>query len=115
MVFKSTNIRVYVTLIFNLAGAQCLYELEVTGVGIWTGIGSGHGQRLRGGLCRLLHHRDADDSLKQGVNFTNILHAAFTLKDLKSAKKTVKSNNFLRFWDLFGIKAAPKHVDEIDP
>ena len=28
---------------------------------------------------------------------------------------TVKSSSFLRFWDLWGVKAAHKHIDEIDP
>ena len=34
------------------------------------------------------------------VSFTNILSAAFTHADFKSAKKTVTSSSFLRFWDL---------------
>ena len=34
------------------------------------------------------------------VNFTNVLCAAFTLEDPKSAKKTVKLSSLLRFWDL---------------
>ena len=38
--------------------------------------------------------------LKSGVNFTNILQAAFTPADPKSKKKTVKSSSFLLFWDL---------------
>ena len=35
-----------------------------------------------------------------GVNFTNILHTAFTCADPKSTKKTVKLSSFLCFWDL---------------
>ena len=50
--------------------------------------------------------------MRTGVNFTNILQAAFTLADPKSA---LKSSSFLRFRDLRGVKAAHKHVDEIDP
>jgi len=34
------------------------------------------------------------------VKITNILQAAFTQAGPKSAKKTVKSSSFLRFWDL---------------
>ena len=43
------------------------------------------------------------------------LRAAFAHADPKSAKKIVKSSSFLCFWDLCGVKAARKHVDEIDP
>ena len=35
-----------------------------------------------------------------GVNFINILRAAFTPSDPKSPKKTVRSSCFLCFWDL---------------
>ena len=35
------------------------------------------------------------------VKFTNILRAAFTHADPKSAKKSVKLSSFLRFWDLW--------------
>jgi len=38
--------------------------------------------------------------LTPGLNFTNILWAAFTLKDPKSTKNTVKSSVFLRFCNL---------------
>ena len=48
-----------------------------------------------------------------GVNFTNILRAAFMCSDPKSAKKTVKSNSFLRFKDLLAKKDACKFVDEM--
>jgi len=34
------------------------------------------------------------------INFTNILGAALTLEDPKSAKNTVKLSVFLCFWDL---------------
>jgi len=39
-------------------------------------------------------------SLTPGVNFINILLAAFTCADPKRAKKTVKLSIFLCFWDL---------------
>ena len=52
--------------------------------------------------------------MTSGVNFTNILRKAFMLEDSKSTKTTVKSRSFLGFWDLRGIKAVYKHVDEID-
>ena len=42
--------------------------------------------------------------LVRWVNFTNILQAAFTHADPNSAKKTVKSRSFLRFWDLHMYK-----------
>ena len=64
----------------------------------------------------ILHQR-GDRILRKalpGVNFTNILRAAFTHKNPKSSKKTVKSSSVLRFWDL-RIKTEHKHVDEIDP
>ena len=35
-----------------------------------------------------------------GVNFTNVLQAAFTNPDPKSAKKTVKLSTFMQSWDL---------------
>ena len=50
-----------------------------------------------------------------GVYFNNILCAAFTPADPKIAKKSVKSSSFLRFQGFAGVKAASKHVDEIDP
>ena len=48
-----------------------------------------------------------------GVNFTNILWAAFMRADPKSAKKTVK-----QLFALLGsvhLKAACENIDEIDP
>ena len=41
----------------------------------------------------------------RSVNFTNILHTAFTLADPKSAKKTVKLSSFLLSWDLCAHKS----------
>jgi len=38
--------------------------------------------------------------LTPGVNFTNILHAAFIRPYPKSEKKTDNLTVFLRFWDL---------------
>ena len=35
-----------------------------------------------------------------GVNFTNILRAAFTRTDPKSANKLLNLTGFLRFWDV---------------
>ena len=43
---------------------------------------------------------DMSSFLIPGVNFINILRAAFMGADPKSAKKTVKSSSFLHFWDL---------------
>ena len=50
-----------------------------------------------------------------GVNFTNVLQAAFTGADPKSAKKTVKLSSFLGFQDLCEHKSCSLNVDEIDP
>ena len=51
---------------------------------------------------------------RSGVNFTNILRAAFTNVDPKSTKKTVNSSSFLCFLGSLGVKAAHKQVDKID-
>jgi len=52
--------------------------------------------------------------LTPGVNFINILLKAFTLADPKSAKKHSQIISlFLCFWGC--VKAAHKHVGEIDP
>ena len=53
-------------------------------------------------------------NLTTGVNF-NILQAAFTHADPKSAKKTVNSSSFFALLGSAGVKAARKHVVEIDP
>ena len=45
-----------------------------------------------------IHHRKK--KMKPGVNFTNVLQAAFICTDPNSAKKTVKSSSFFHFWDL---------------
>ena len=50
-----------------------------------------------------------------GVNFTNILRAAFTLADPKSAKRQVMLRSFFALLGSASIKAAHKHDDEIDP
>ncbi len=43
-----------------------------------------------------------------GVNFINVLHAAFASAEPNSIKKTVKSSVFLHFWDL---RAQKLHVN----
>jgi len=55
--------------------------------------------------------------MSTGVNFTNILRAAFTCEDPKSAKKdTDELTVILLFWDLHELKLhAHKQIDEIDP
>ena len=50
-----------------------------------------------------------------GVNFTNILQAAFMRADPKSAKKCSKIKQHFALLGSAGVKAARKHVDEIDP
>ena len=47
--------------------------------------------------------------------FTNILRAAFTHADPKSAKKDSQLNQLFALFGSASIKAAHKHVDEIDP
>jgi len=49
-----------------------------------------------------------------GVNFTNLLHAAFMLIDPKSAKNTVKPSVIFALLGSARIKAERKHVCEID-
>ena len=52
--------------------------------------------------------------LTSGVNFIIVLQSAFMLADTKSAKKIVK---LISFFELLGsacVKAARKHVGEID-
>jgi len=44
----------------------------------------------------------ASTSPRPEVNLTNILCAAFTCADHKSAKNTFRAQSFLRFWDLHG-------------
>jgi len=46
------------------------------------------------------------DTRKQGFNFINVLRAAFTCTDTKSAKKTVKSSSFFTLSGSVSVKAA---------
>jgi len=48
------------------------------------------------------------------VNFNNILQAAFTRTDPKSAKKTDNLTVFFAHLGSVHVKAARKNVDEID-
>ena len=50
-----------------------------------------------------------------GVNFTNIFNAAFMRTDPKSTKKDSQLKWPFLLSGSVGVKAAPKHVDEIDP
>ena len=43
---------------------------------------------------------------RPSVNFINVLQAAFTLADPKSAKKTVKSSSFFALSGSVSVKAA---------
>jgi len=47
-----------------------------------------------------LHNQKLSQSAAPSVNFINVLRAAFTLVDPKSANMTVKLLAILRFWDL---------------
>jgi len=53
--------------------------------------------------------------LWSGVNFINILQAAFTHQDPKSAKNTVKFPVFFCAFGIWAHKSCLKNVDEIDP
>ena len=50
-----------------------------------------------------------------GVNFTNILHAAFTYADLKSTKNTVKLTVFYALLGSACVKAARKMLVKLTP
>jgi len=52
---------------------------------------------------------------KAGVNFINILHKAFNQVDPKSVKIQSICQHLLALLGSAGIKAARKHVGEIDP
>ena len=71
------------------------------------------------------HHADVPE-LKQlptksrrepvaGVNFTNILQAAFTPADPKSAKKTVKFSSFIALLGSARVKAARRMLVKLPP
>ncbi len=53
--------------------------------------------------------------LTTGVFIIKVKCAAFTRADPMSTKETVKLSVFLQFWGSAHIKAACKHVGEIDP
>ena len=50
-----------------------------------------------------------------GVNFTNILRAAFTRADPKSAKKTVKLSSFIALLGSARVKAARRTLVKLTP
>ena len=50
-----------------------------------------------------------------GVNFINILRAAFTSADPKSAKKTVKLSSFFALLGYASVKAASKMLVKLTP
>ncbi len=50
-----------------------------------------------------------------GVNFINILYAAFAHSDPKRVKRYWGLDWVLMLWGATGVKAAHKYVDEIDP
>jgi len=53
--------------------------------------------------------------LSSGANFTNVLCASFTLVDPKSVKRHWQLDWILALLGAMGVKAACKHVGEIDP
>ena len=59
--------------------------------------------------------RPSSGSTSPGVNFTNILRAAFTHADPKSPKKDSQLKQLFVLLGSAGVKAALKHPDESDP
>ena len=59
--------------------------------------------------------RPSSGSTSPGVNFTNILRAAFTHADPKRPKKDSQFKQLFALLGSAGVKAALKHVDESDP
>ena len=53
--------------------------------------------------------------MASGVNFTNILGAAFTRVDPKGAKKTVKLSSFIALLGSARIKAARRTLVKLTP
>ena len=53
--------------------------------------------------------------LKPGVNFINVLRAAFTLADPESTKKTVKLCSFFPLLGSAGVKAACRTLVKLTP
>ena len=49
------------------------------------------------------------------VNFTTILHAAYTLADPKKRKQDRQLMQLFALWGSASVKDAHKQVDEIDP
>ena len=56
-----------------------------------------------------------DMRIKTGVNFINILRAAFTHKDPKIAKKDSQVKQLFVLLGSACVKALRKHVDVIEP
>ncbi len=54
-------------------------------------------------------------SSRSSVNFTNVLHVAFTLIDPKSVKNTVKSSVSFYAFGICKHKSCMENVDEIEP
>ena len=52
---------------------------------------------------------------RSGVNFTNVLRAAFALVDPKSAKKTVKLSSFFALLGSTSVKAARRTLVKLNP
>ena len=53
--------------------------------------------------------------LTPGVNFTNVLQAAFTSADPKSTKKTVKLSSFIALLGFAHVKAAHRMLVKLTP
>jgi hypothetical protein len=66
-------------------------------------------------ICPYLTQRLTSFSCKSGVNFTNILCAAFVRTDSKSAKKYHQTISLFMLLGSEQVKAAFENVCEIDP
>ena len=75
------------------------YELLIVGGIFWQ-------------MFRALKDQDTQGS---GVNFTNVLRAAFALVDTKSAKKTVRLNSFFALLGSASVKAARRTLVKLNP
>jgi len=71
---------------------------------------------IREKLCKALFYKiDEHEMLTPGVNFINVLLAAFTHTDLKSAKKTVKLSVSFMLLESVPTKAARRMLMKLIP
>jgi len=66
-------------------------------------------------MSPLNHKRPTSSLVPPGVNFINVLRAAFTHVDTKSAKKQSSCQSFSRFWDVHAEKLLVEHWGKLTP